>query len=244
MSASRSRPSRGPGGPALDQAQIVDAAMALTRREGLQGWSMRKLASTLGVTTMAVYYYFTGREALTDAVTEQVFAQIKVPDRDQDRTVPWDERLRAFGWAVHDVLVEYPGVADQIYTHQRFPTSAVALVDYGVRVLREAGFEADPAAEAFDVLASVVITRSHFEATQRLVADLDESPLDERIRQGWQRLDDSVGEQGPAREYVDHLDRSSVGASVFARALDVVLRGLAAELAEVGPAAGARTPRS
>lgn len=223
------RPARA-GETTLDRTQIIDAAMALTRREGLHGWSMRRLGATLGVTTMAIYYYFSGRDALVDAITEEVFAQIKVPSADDIADLVWDDRLRAFAWAVHDVLVEYPGVADQIYTHQRFPPSAVPLVDYGVRTLQSAGFDDAAASEAFDVLASVVITRTHFEAAQRLVADLEESPLDERIQQGWRRLDDAVGEQEAVRSYVGHLDRSHVGPSVFARAIDVVLHGLAAEL--------------
>lgn len=229
MTSEQTRASRAADGPTLDRDQIVDAAMSLTRREGLHGWSMRRLGSSLGVTTMAIYYYFSGREALVDAITEEVFAQIKIPET-VDATAPWSDRLRRFGWAVHDVLVEYPGVADQIYTHQRFPPSAVALVDYGVSTLQAAGFDAEAASEAFDVLASVVITRTHFEAAQRLVADMDESPLDERIRQGWRRLDDALEDVDAARSYVDHLDRSSVGTSVFARALDVVLLGLQAEL--------------
>jgi AcrR family transcriptional regulator len=223
------RPARA-GDTSLDRTQIINSAMTLTREEGLHGWSMRRLAATLGVTTMAIYYYFSGRDALVDAITEEVFAQIEVPT-EEDAELRWDDRLRAFAWAVHDVLVAYPGVADQIYTHQRFPPSAVPLVDYGVRTLQSAGFDDDAASEAFDVLASVVITRTHFEAAQRLVADLEVSPLDERIQQGWRRLDSAVGDQTAVRSYLGHLDRSHVGASVFARAIDVVLHGLAAELA-------------
>lgn len=218
--------SRGPAG--LSAQQIVDAAMAMTRRDGLQGLSMRRLATVLGVTSMAPYGYFASKEELIGEITDQVFAQVKVPD---DGDLTWDERLRRFAWAVHDVLVEYPGVADQIYTYQRFPASAVPLVDYGVGVLREAGFDEVAAAEAFDVLASVVITRTHFEAHQRLVmAHEPNTSLEDRVRAGWHRLDDALGDAGPGvQSYVDHLDRA-LGARVFERALDVVLRGLRAEL--------------
>jgi AcrR family transcriptional regulator len=214
----------------LSAQQIVEAAMALTRREGLQGLSMRKLATVLGVTSMAPYGYFASKERLIEEITDQVFAQVKVPEH---ADASWDDRLRQFAWAVHDVLVEYPGVADQIYTYQRFPASAVPLVDYGVRVLQEAGFDEVRAAEAFDVLASVVITRTHFEAHQRLVmAREPDTSLDDRIRAGWHRLDAALGDSVPgAQSYVDHLDRA-LGATVFQRALDVVLRGLSAELTE------------
>ena len=209
--------------------QIVDAAMALTRRDGLQGLSMRKLATALGVTSMAAYAHFRSKDELVGAITDQVFAQVKVPADTEG--LDWIDRLRSFAWAVHDVLVEYPGVADQIYTYQRFPPSAVPLLDFGVQVLRDAGFDDDAAAEAFDILASVVITRTHFEAHQRLVTASRPGPsLEDRIREGWHRLDAALDEEVPgARAYVGHLDRAT-GATVFGRALDVVLLGLQAEL--------------
>jgi AcrR family transcriptional regulator len=217
---------------ALRPQQIVDAAMALTRRDGLSGLTMRKLAAALGVTSMAPYAHFPSKEALVDAITEQVFAQIKVPI--DDTTQAWNDRLRSFAWAVHDVLVEYPGIADQIYTYQRFPPSAVPLLDFGVQVLRDAGFDDDRAAEAFDVLASVVITRTHFEAHQRLVASAQpDTTVDDRIRAGWHQLVDRLEDEAPgARTYVDHLDRSE-GPTVFGRALDVVLLGLEAQLRQI-----------
>jgi AcrR family transcriptional regulator len=219
-----------PRGAALTPQEIVDAAMALTRRDGLTGLTMRRLAGTLGVTSMAPYAHFASKDRLVDAVTDQVFAQIKVPEH--DALLPWTEQLRRFAWAVHDVLVEYPGVADQIYSFQRFPPNAVPLIDFAVGVLREAGFDDDRAAAAFDVLASVVITRTHFEANQRLVdARRPETTLDDRIREGWHRLEGALDEEVPAaRAYVDHLD-TAAGATVFAHALDVVLLGLEAELA-------------
>jgi AcrR family transcriptional regulator len=214
----------------LSADQIVDAAMRLTRRDGLDGLSMRKLAAELGVTSMAPYAYFSSKDRLVEAITDQVFAQVKLPD---DVGAPWDEQLRQLAWAVHDTLVEYPGVADQIYTYQRFPVSAVPLLDYGVRVLRDAGFDDHGAAEAFDVLASVVITRTHFEAHQRQVMRSDPAAnIEARIKAGWERLGSRLDEEVPsARSYVDHLDRAS-GATIFERAVDVVLRGLATELAQ------------
>ncbi len=213
--------------PGLDRERIVDAALALTRRDGLQGLSMRKLAPELGVTTMALYYHVSNKDELVDAITDAVFAQIKLPS---DTVTGWEQRLRTLGWSVHDVLVEFPGVADQIYTHQRFPPSAVPLVDYGVRTLVEAGFDLDEASEAFDVLASVVVTRTHFEANRRLaLRGREESTLD-RIRAGWHSLLSELDDQVPGVQgYVSHLDGGEPP-QVFTRALDVVLAGLRCEL--------------
>lgn len=220
-----------PDGPLLQRPQIVEAALALTRRHGLDGMSMRKLGDELGVTSMAIYWYFKGKDELIDAITDQVFATIEIP---MDPGAPWDERLRWLSWAVHDVLVDYPGIADQIYTHQNYPASALPLLDAGMAALRDAGFDEVEAAEAFNVLASVVITRSHFEAYQRLELRRSGEPVDtvdDRVRQAWSRLAGPESEGRPgARSYIDHLDRVGAGAAIFERAIEVVLRGLRAQL--------------
>ena len=221
-----------PDGPLLEREQIVDAALRLTRRHGLNGMSMRKLGDELGVTSMAIYWYFEGKDELVDAITEQVFAMIELPAHSNE---PWDVRLRDFSKRVHDVLIDYPGIADQIFTYQNYPASSVALVEYGVRTLRDAGFDEIEAARAFDVVASVVITRSHFEAHQRLVSEEDAvaPSLEERVEQGWDRLGGAIDESVPhARSYVDLLDDRILGAEVFDRAVDVVLAGLKAQLEE------------
>ena len=195
--------------------------------------SMRKLGDELGVTSMAIYWYFKSKEVLVDAVTEQVFSMIEIPNLEGE---PWDVRLRALAHAVHDVLLQYPGIADQIFTYQNYPASSVPLVESGVKILRDAGFDETDAASAFDILASVVITRSHFEAHQRLVSAAEETPdsLEERVAQAWDRLDQAIDTSVPnARYYVDHLDEHAMGSAVFDGALDIVLLGLQARLEAV-----------
>ncbi len=220
-----------PDGPLLERQQIVDAALRLTNRHGLGGMSMRKLGDELGVTSMAIYWYFKSKDVLIDAITEQVFSMIEIPSIGDQ---PWDTRLRSLAQAVHRVLVQYPGIADQIFTYQNYPASAVPLVEYGVATLRDAGFDEAEAASALDILASVVITRSHFEAHQRLVSATPETPgsLEARVAQAWDRLDQAIDSDVPnARYYVDHLDEHVVGSAVFDGAVNVVLAGLQSQLA-------------
>lgn len=236
MTAARRRPGGArPDGPLLERTQIVDAALRLTQRHGLDGMSMRKLGDELGVTSMAIYWYFNSKDELIDAVTEQVFSMIPVPTEDGRA---WEDRLRELCWSVHNVLVDYPGIAGQIYTYQRFPASAIPLIEAGVKLLVEAGFSGREAARSFDVLASVVISRSHFEAYQKLAAGAEGESgrlVVDRVRQGWTRLEQAIDDTAPyARSYVSHLDESRVAAGVFAEALDLLFCGLHARLTERG----------
>ena len=95
-----------PDGPLLEREQIVKAALELTRRHGLDGMSMRKLGQELGVTSMAIYWYFKGRDELVEAITDSVLGAIELPEADDQ---PWMERLRLFARAVHDGPRRLPG---------------------------------------------------------------------------------------------------------------------------------------
>ena len=61
--------------PALDSASILQAAMALLEEKG-EAFSMRALAHSLGVDTMALYHYYAGKEELLLSLMAQRFAAL------------------------------------------------------------------------------------------------------------------------------------------------------------------------
>lgn len=67
---------RRPPRPArLTAVGIARTAVELADRDGIDGLSMRRLASELGVATAALYRHFTDRETLLAAMTELVLAK-------------------------------------------------------------------------------------------------------------------------------------------------------------------------
>lgn len=61
--------------PALDNAAILQAALALLEEKG-EAFSMRALAQSLGVDAMALYHYYAGKEELLLALMAQRFAAL------------------------------------------------------------------------------------------------------------------------------------------------------------------------
>ena len=59
-------------GRSLTQRRIVELAIERADTDGLEGLSMRKLAADLSVTPMALYWHFANRDALLDAMAEEV----------------------------------------------------------------------------------------------------------------------------------------------------------------------------
>jgi AcrR family transcriptional regulator len=70
------------GAPAprpLSRERIVDAAMALVERDGLEALSMRKLGAELGREAMSLYHFFPSKRHLVDALVDRAIASVEFP---------------------------------------------------------------------------------------------------------------------------------------------------------------------
>src|SRR5690349_18105904 len=56
----------------LDRAAIVDAALVLLDREGVEGLSTRKLAADLGIRGPSLYWHFKNKRELLDHMAERM----------------------------------------------------------------------------------------------------------------------------------------------------------------------------
>lgn len=75
----------------LDRDRVLDAAIALADRVGLEGLSMRRLAETVGVTPMALYKHVSNREDLIDTMVERIVSAFRVTGGGAD----WKREVRA-----------------------------------------------------------------------------------------------------------------------------------------------------
>jgi Bacterial regulatory proteins, tetR family len=136
----RSRSRISAGLPPITPEQIVDAAVWLTVREGLEGWSVRQLAAELGVGAAVVYHHVGDRHRVTMAVTERVVSQIRLPGSD----LPWREWFSALLADLRKVALHHHGIARQVIVLG--PVAAARrIIDEGVGVLQEAGFGVEAA---------------------------------------------------------------------------------------------------
>lgn len=75
----------------LTPAVVVDAAVELTRSSHLFSWSMRDLASRLGVAPSVIYHHIGGKDRLCRQVVERVLDQLELPPHD----LGWQDWFRA-----------------------------------------------------------------------------------------------------------------------------------------------------
>lgn len=120
----------------LTEASLVEAALRLVQRVGLDNLTMRGFAEELGVTQMAAYYHLKNKQELLERVADGIFSRI--PDTSQlDGT--WDERLYGLASAMVRELSKWPGVASLLMRLDPLPPNAIRLIDHAVETLLDAG---------------------------------------------------------------------------------------------------------
>jgi len=63
----------------LSRRAVIDAALALGDKEGVEAVSLRRLARELGVTPMALYRYVDSKEGLLAAIADRAFEEFELP---------------------------------------------------------------------------------------------------------------------------------------------------------------------
>ncbi|MDE1173542.1 MAG: TetR/AcrR family transcriptional regulator [Parvibaculaceae bacterium] len=95
-------------GKAMQRKTLLDAASAMLARGGPDALSLRKLAASVGTSTMAIYTGFGGKEGLIQALLEEAFSRLA---RAQE-AVPADPdpllRLARLGEAYRRFALENP----------------------------------------------------------------------------------------------------------------------------------------
>ncbi|MEX1277682.1 MAG: helix-turn-helix domain-containing protein, partial [Chloroflexota bacterium] len=64
----------------LDRRRVLEAALTVVDREGLEALSMRRLGSELGVDPMAIYHHVDGKERLYDGIAELLWEEVARPE--------------------------------------------------------------------------------------------------------------------------------------------------------------------
>ena len=97
------------GRPEESRASILQAAVREFAREGVAGARTDAIARSAGVNKALLYYYFKDKEALYDAVLDEVFSGVSHAIRGAlSQPLPPPERLKAYVRAHFDYIAAHP----------------------------------------------------------------------------------------------------------------------------------------
>lgn len=107
--APRRRRARG----SLSRQEILEAAREIVERDGLRQLSMPTLAAQLKSGVTSIYWYFRSKDALVDALAQQVLSDVhqQVPPIGDG---PWDQELITYFEAFHDLLQALPAYREVV----------------------------------------------------------------------------------------------------------------------------------
>ncbi|MFJ1866728.1 TetR/AcrR family transcriptional regulator [Streptomyces sp. NPDC088097] len=94
----------------LDRDRIIAAAVRLLDAEGLTRFSMRRLASALGVTAMSLYWYVDTKHDLLELALDSALGRQRLP-AEPAADAPWPVLLKALACGYRRLVGEHPWVA-------------------------------------------------------------------------------------------------------------------------------------
>jgi len=128
----------------LSQAAVIERALALGDAEGLEALTIRRLAQELGVTPMALYWHFRGKEELLAGLAERIWSEI---DTDVDLAAGWADQLRGLLKSLVGVLRAHPCASQLLVAGEKESESALKATEVTLAVLRSGGFDQPQASE-------------------------------------------------------------------------------------------------
>lgn len=208
----------------VSRSVVLQCALRLVDRDGVDGLSMRRLSEAVGRDPTVIYRHVPNKAALLDGIAEIVLGKLRVDTADPD----WAEQLRAVAHDFRRLALEHPNVVPLLVTRplatplgQRPPGMLRPLEDV-VALLTSVGFSGVDALHIYRVLFGYLYGHILTEL-QEVVERPEES--DDVLRLGLHRL--AITEFPQVRALAPALGDYD-GAAELDRALDVLFIGLAA----------------
>ncbi|WP_371494088.1 TetR/AcrR family transcriptional regulator [Kitasatospora sp. NBC_00374] len=227
---------RGSAPTGLSRDAIVRAAVALLDADGIQAFSMRKLAGELDVTPMSVYWYVDNKDELLELALDEVLGEMRIPplNADADADADWRHHLRTLAHEYRRCIQQHPWAAQLAGQFLALGPHAVSFTTSAVAAVARSGLAGDRLGGALGLVLQFAYGFALAESQWLLrvrVAGLTEDEL-HRVVYG-------IVEQADARllENADLVSREVEGGVAAARdrqfeqGLDMALAGIDAAIA-------------
>lgn len=134
----------------LDREVVIDAAMAIADREGLEAVTFRRLADQFEVTPMALYWHFDDKEALLGALADRLWVEVEQALRrslgDLGEADDWAQ-LRLTLATLVKVMRGHPEVAGLMPSRVMETEAGLEITELTLADLGRRGFTSEQAAE-------------------------------------------------------------------------------------------------
>jgi TetR/AcrR family transcriptional regulator, tetracycline repressor protein len=143
--------------PVSDEA-IVEAALGLLDREGVDAVTMRRVAERMGVTTPTIYWHVENKDGLLERLYDRLCSEVARPS-----SGPWQDRLRLLANSIRAVFAAHCDAAKLAVG--RFPLGphGLELTELALAALAEAGLDPEESAHGVYLFFGYVTSFSYQE---------------------------------------------------------------------------------
>ncbi len=134
----------------LTRERILHVGLRLIDQQGLEAFTMRKLASELGVDPMSLYRHFENKDALLDGVADVLWSEVKLPESEAG----WEALLRSFATSLRQLSHAHPHAYALLCKNQSLSLALLRLCDVALELLQQAGFTQRRAMEILCTVSS------------------------------------------------------------------------------------------
>jgi len=114
---------------------VIEAAVGLADRVGIEPLTIRKLADELGVGPMTIYHHVANKEDILDGMVDSVFVEIELPPED----VAWTEAMAIRARSAREVLARHRWAAPLLESRTDPGPATLGHHDAVLGCLRHAG---------------------------------------------------------------------------------------------------------
>lgn len=154
----RTHAARAPREP-VTRERALHAAVSIADAEGLDGLTMRRLASALGVEAMSLYHHVPNKDAILDGMVDHVFSEIDTPRANRD----WKAELRRRTRSMREALLRHRWALRVLETRKSPGHLTLTHHDAVIGCLRSAGFSIPLTARAYALVDAYVFGFVHTE---------------------------------------------------------------------------------
>jgi len=132
----------------LSRDRIVDEALILLGRNGLDGMSLRAVAAALETGPASLYAYLDGLDSLRALVLDRALERVSTP---ANRRRGWRSRLKTVLESYGRVLMATPGLAQLALSTIAAGPNSLRVIEALLEALEEGGLDSGTAAWAVDL---------------------------------------------------------------------------------------------
>jgi TetR/AcrR family transcriptional regulator, tetracycline repressor protein len=170
----------------LTRETILDAAVEILDRDGMDGLSMRRVGAALGVEAMSLYNHVPSKGALLDGIHERILLGLEPAPSARS----WQAFVRHQAHALHRALLAHPNAIPLFATRPAATPAAIERLDHYLGVLVRAGFSPLHALSIVQLVAQLVVGHTMWTTgVEAALAEPDLPPTVKHVERATARWD-------------------------------------------------------